>query len=298
MSTTNSKRDISGVLLFNKPLNLSSNQALQKVKRLFHAKKAGHTGSLDPLATGMLPICFGEATKFSQFLLDANKCYRVTGLLGIKTATADSEGEVIEKKDPSSITLEQIKETIEGFKGEQTQVPSMYSALKHKGQPLYKLAREGIEIERKPRPITIHEIELLETDLPAFSMRVICSKGTYIRNLIEDMGEDLGVGAHVSRLHREYSEPYQEEEMQTLETLGERVDKVPMLLPIDSMLKHLPCVTLTDDEINALYLGKPLLDKAPDHDMFKLYDEHGDFKGVGERAGHGNIKSKRLLKQL
>jgi tRNA pseudouridine55 synthase len=291
------KKDINGVLLLNKPLHLSSNQALQKAKRLFQAKKAGHTGSLDPLATGMLPLCFGEATKFSQFLLDANKCYEVTGILGVKTATSDSEGEVIAFKDPAHITLEQLKETLDNFLGEQTQVPSMYSALKHKGQPLYKLAREGVEVERKARFITIHSIELLDVDFPAFSLRVVCSKGTYIRNLVEDIGEALGVGAHVSRLHRAYSEPYQEKPLYTLDELHELSDIHALLLPIDSMLGTLPRITLSDDEISALFQGKKLSKECACPSTFTLYNEEGHFKGLVESINKGQLKSKRLLKQ-
>lgn len=299
MTKTNdkpAKRDIDGVLLLNKPLHLSSNSALQKVKRLYLAKKAGHTGSLDPLATGMLPICFGEATKFSQFLLDANKCYEVTGHLGIKTTSADTDGEVVATKDTSAITEAMLKETISTFIGRQTQVPSMYSALKHKGQPLYKFARQGIEVERKARPITIHNIEILEINLPSFSLCVSCSKGTYIRNLIEDIGEALNVGAHVARLHRLYSEPYTSESMYTLENLEAHDKKELLLLPIDTMLSPMPSVMLSDEEIRDLYLGKPLMNKQTQDALFKIVDESGQFKGVGERIATGGIKSKRLLK--
>lgn len=284
---------LDGVFLLNKPLHLSSNHALQKVKRFFKVKKAGHTGSLDPLATGMLPICLGEATKFSQFLLDADKCYQVTGILGIKTATSDSEGDVIEFRDPTDITLSALKNTLTTFLGEQQQVPSMYSALKHNGVPLYKLARQGIEIERKPRTITIRSIELTDVDLPAFSLKVVCSKGTYIRNLIEDIGEKLGVGAHVSRLHRNYSMPYQASKQHALQDLSEK--SYQGVLPVESMLSHLPTVSLSDEEVNNLYLGKPLLNVSAPASLFSLYDAQNVFIGVGEKAADGSIKSRRLL---
>lgn len=295
VSKASIKQDISGVLLLNKPLGISSNKALQKAKYLFNAKKAGHTGSLDPLATGMLPICFGEATKFSQFLLDANKAYEVTGRLGIKTATSDSEGEIIARCNPCDITQAALELVIKQFIGPQKQVPSMYSALKHQGVPLYKLARAGQTVERKARDIVIHEIELLSFDLPDFRCRVQCSKGTYIRNLVEDIGETLGVGAHVAQLHRPYSEPYQTDKMYTLAEL-EKIDDVrSCLLLIDSMLSHLPKIMLTQDEINDLYLGRQISRNDLNHPILTLYDENNVFKGVGEVMSSNIIKSKRLL---
>jgi len=195
-------RQIDGILLLDKPIGISSNRALQKIKHLFQAKKAGHTGTLDVLASGLLIICFGKATKLAQLLLDADKCYQVAGKLGIKTATCDSEGEVLETKPTDNITLELIQETLEKFRGEITQVPSMYSALKHKGTPLYKLARKGIEVERKARKVHIYALKLLDWNNDLLKLDVRCSKGTYIRNLIDDIGRALGCGAYVTELRR------------------------------------------------------------------------------------------------
>jgi tRNA pseudouridine55 synthase len=195
-------RQIDGILLLDKPVGISSNRALQKIKHLFQAKKAGHTGTLDVLASGLLIICFGKATKLAQLLLDADKSYQVTGKLGVKTTTCDSEGKVLETKPIDNITLELIQETLEKFRGEITQVPSMYSALKHNGTPLYKLARKGIEVERKARKVHIYELKLLDWSNDILKLDVRCSKGTYIRNLIDDIGQDLGCGAYVTELRR------------------------------------------------------------------------------------------------
>ncbi|MCG8011081.1 MAG: tRNA pseudouridine(55) synthase TruB, partial [Candidatus Thiodiazotropha weberae] len=198
----NRGRNINGVLLLDKPQGMTSNKALQEVKFLYKAAKAGHTGSLDPLATGLLPICFGEATKLSAFLLDADKRYLVKVKLGETTTTADAEGDVVETSDPSGVTEDALRETMAEFLGEQQQLPPMYSAIKHNGERLYKLARQGIEVEREPRTIHIHGIDLLSFDLPEFEMDVRCSKGTYVRTLAEDIGKRLGCGAYVSGLRR------------------------------------------------------------------------------------------------
>lgn len=202
-------KPISGILLLDKPINTTSNHILQKIKKLFHAQKAGHTGSLDPLATGMLPICFGSATKLSQYLLDSDKRYLVIGLLGVKTKTGDSEGEIISTADSSYVTLEKITSVLEKFRGQIYQTPPMFSAIKFKGQPLYKLARKGIEIPRTPRLVTIHNLELKEFANSSFSLDVSCSKGTYIRQLIEDIGDELQCGAHVTMLRRVSVKPFE-----------------------------------------------------------------------------------------
>lgn len=207
---------IDGILLLDKPLHITSNGALQQVKRLFGAKKAGHTGSLDPLATGMLPICFGRATKLSQKLLESDKYYDVTARLGEKTQTGDAEGEIIEKRPASHVTLELLQSILPAFTGVIEQIPPMYSALKHKGKPLYQLARQGIEVARQPRQVTIHKLELLtgivraadDPEVATVSFHVHCTKGTYIRTLMEDIGEALGCGAHVIRLRRTAVAPY------------------------------------------------------------------------------------------
>lgn len=257
------KHSISGVVLLDKPLGLTSNKALQKVKHLFGANKAGHTGSLDPLATGMLPICFGDATPFSQYLLDADKCYTVTACLGVKTTTGDKEGDVIASIPlPETITAK-LSHILSQFTGDITQVPSMYSALKHEGKPLYKLARKGIEIERAARPITIHAIELLHVDLPYVSLRVICSKGTYIRNLIEDIGDALDVGAHVVALHREWVSGLKQYPMLTLDAFVKQSESPEVLkkqvYPFDILLTSIESeVALSYDEMIAMYQGKKL----------------------------------------
>ncbi|MFB0990312.1 MAG: tRNA pseudouridine(55) synthase TruB, partial [Porticoccaceae bacterium] len=200
----NRGRSVNGIFLLNKPMGLSSNQALQRVKNLFDANKAGHTGSLDPLATGVLPICLGEATKFSQFLLESDKHYLSTFTLGVRTETGDCDGAIREEQDASAITEQQIELAIEAFRGDILQIPSMYSALKHNGQPLYKLARQGIEIEREPRPVTVFKYNILDFrpgPKAELDVEVHVSKGTYVRSLAEDLGNAIGCGAHVSALH-------------------------------------------------------------------------------------------------
>lgn len=211
--------DVDGVLLLNKPQGLTSNAALQKIKRLYNAKKAGHTGSLDPLATGMLPVCFGKATKFSQHFLNADKLYEVTGLLGFKTDSGDSQGTVLKVTNDFKISSETLLEALENFKGKIKQIPPMYAAIKHKGVPLYKYARQGINIERVPREIIIHKLDLVNFENMQFTLQVLCSKGTYIRSLIDDLGDLLGVGAHVIKLHRVYTAGFANLAMYTLESL-------------------------------------------------------------------------------
>jgi tRNA pseudouridine55 synthase len=206
-------RKVNGILLLDKPLGITSNDALQRVKHLFRARKAGHTGSLDPLATGLLPICLGEATKISAFLLDADKRYRVKVKLGVTTTTADAEGEVLEEKPITGVDQARIEAALESFRGEIDQLPPMYSAIKHKGERLYNLARQGIEVEREPRRITIHSLVLLDWQAPEFSLDVHCSKGTYVRTLAEDIGNVLGCGAHVTALHRSGVGPFGDAQM-------------------------------------------------------------------------------------
>lgn len=243
-----------GVLLLDKPRGISSNAALQKAKHLFRAKKAGHTGSLDPLATGMLPICFGEATKMSTYLLASDKSYRTIAKLGVITDSGDSDGTVIETRELLPFTREQVEAELGKLRGPIEQVPPMYSALKHQGQRLYKLARQGIEVERKARPVTIHELQLQALDADSVTLAVSCSKGTYIRTLVEDLGQSLGCGAHISMLRRTGVDPYSHLPMLTLEELEEiqqnsgetALDQC--LLPLDSALDHLPGVTLDSAE--------------------------------------------------
>ncbi|MCD8542938.1 MAG: tRNA pseudouridine(55) synthase TruB [Gammaproteobacteria bacterium] len=254
------KYDIHGIFILDKPIGVSSNQALQSVKRLFQAKKAGHTGSLDPLATGMLPICFGEATKYSQHLLDADKCYDVTAVLGLRTDTGDSEGQVISER-ALSITRETLLQMLPKFTGVLDQTPPMYSALKHHGKPLYEYARQGQSIERASRQVTIYTLDLLGFNKnivdgrDRVSLRVSCSKGTYIRSLIDDMGEYLECGAHVIALRRLWVHPFQHFFMMSLNTLESINHRSAHLLPVDQALSCWPIVCLDDDEVKRLLRG-------------------------------------------
>jgi tRNA pseudouridine55 synthase len=290
------KQPIHGILLLNKPLDLTSNGALQRAKRLFHAAKAGHTGSLDPLATGMLPLCFGEATKISQYLLDADKCYEATGLLGIKTTTADATGEVLTSQANVQISLSQLLEVLSQYQGKTKQVPSMFSALKHQGRPLYQLARKGLVVDRAARDIQIHQLELTQFDGLSFSFKVVCSKGTYIRNLIEDIGDSLGVGAHLTALHRVYTAGFETQAMYPLAELEAMtsVQREACLLPIDYALQHFKAITLSSVDTAAIRQGKILKDLLMTETCVRLYHE-GTLIGFGEMADGGGLKAKRLL---
>ena len=295
-------RDINGILLLNKPAGITSNGALQIVKRLFAAAKAGHTGSLDPLATGMLPICFGEATKFSQFLLDADKSYRVTARLGITTETGDADGEVVETR-PVNATEAQIEAALMGFLGAIEQVPSMYSAIKHEGQPLYKLARQGITVERKPRQVTIHRLELLGVEGEDVTFEVDCTKGTYVRSLVEDLGAALGCGGHVIALHRLSAGPYPAGQMLTMDELGalkddggfDAIDK--KLLPLYTAVADWPRVELGQDASYYLQQGQPVMaTQRPKEGWVTLYRaDTEEFLGVGEVQEDGMIAPRRLV---
>jgi tRNA pseudouridine55 synthase len=302
-------RPIDGILVLDKPAGQSSNGVLQAAKRLYYAAKAGHTGSLDPLATGVLPLCFGEATKFSQYLLDSDKTYRSTFVLGVKTTTGDAEGEVVAREDAGQISEAQVAEALEQFRGEITQVPSMFSALKHNGQPLYKLAREGKEVERKQRQVTVYKL-LLEAfrsagengEYPEVDVFVHCSKGTYIRSIAEDLGEALGCGAHVSVLRRVKAGPFAEAQAISLEQLqslrdGEAFTALDELLqPVESAIGHLPELTLVDDVAYYLLQGQPVLvPQAPTEGVVRLRHENGRFLGVGEIQDDGRVAPRRLI---
>ncbi|NVJ50950.1 MAG: tRNA pseudouridine(55) synthase TruB [Gammaproteobacteria bacterium] len=294
-------RVVNGILLINKPTGHSSNHVLQKLRRMYNAQKAGHTGSLDPLASGMLPICFGEATKFSQFLLDANKAYRVTARLGEKTTTADAEGEVIERREVN-VTPEQLAQVVAEFRGNTLQTPSMFSALKHQGQPLYKLARQGIEVERKARPIEVFEATIESFSAPEFSMYVVCSKGTYIRNLIEDIGEKLGCGAHVTVLHREWVGHFPAAQMLPMEHLQQLRDAEDfaamdaLLLPVDAALEGYPQVTLDDDAAFYFSQGQAISMPTPaDSDLIKVYHPSGEFLGIATVNDDLQLQPKRVI---
>ncbi len=299
MNVIDTKSSIDGIFLLNKPKGISSNVALQKAKRLFGAKKAGHTGSLDPLATGMLPICFGEATKVCQYLLDADKCYETTGLLGVKTNTSDSTGEVIAQVDDFCITSAQLNDILQHYKGHIKQIPSMFSALKYNGTPLYRFAREGIEIERPARDVFISQLQLDDFDGKQFSLTVNCSKGTYIRNLVEDIGDDLNVGAHVTQLHRLYTSGFQKMPMYTLDQLQEMslAQKLDCLIPMDKAVDYLTKIILSDDEVFTIRQGRVVANKMNVEvaDCVRLYNERSQFIGLGERQTNGDIKAKRLL---
>ena len=302
-------RSVNGIFLLNKPSGLSSNQALQRVKHIFDANKAGHTGALDPLATGVLPICLGESTKFSQFLLDSEKHYRSTYTLGVATNTGDCEGEIIAQEDASSVTRQQVEKALNQFRGEIEQVPSMFSALKHNGQPLYKLARKGIEIEREARIIQIYDYQLLDFRAgvnPQIDVQVHCSKGTYIRTLAEDLGKALGCGAHVSALDRFTSGPFDESEtlsLTELEALRERnnPDQLDYLLKsVDAAVADRLRVEL--DDIVAAYfqqgqavMSKQVFHQGQEGDIVRVFRKDGAFLGIGKVTEDGNLAPKRLI---
>jgi tRNA pseudouridine55 synthase len=293
-------RPISGILLLDKPLGLSSNHALQQVKRLYDARKAGHTGSLDPLADGMLPICLGDATKLSAFLLDADKHYWFRVKLGQATATGDAEGEVLRTRPVEGISRANIEQVLRCFLGEIEQLPPMYSALKHQGKRLYELAREGIEVEREPRKVRIHQLSLERVDLPEFELRVHCSKGTYVRTLAEDIGEALGCGAHVTALRRTGVGPYTEYPMYTMEVLQQAAEQGQaaldaLLLPIDTALGDWPAVRVSADMAFYLKQGQAVLvPKAPTEGWVRIYLGE-DFLAVGQVQDDGRIAPKRLM---
>lgn len=295
------RRSVDGVLILNKPLTFSSNAALQKVRWLFNANKAGHTGSLDPLATGVLPICFGEATKFSQYLLNADKRYEVVMQLGITTATGDAEGQILEQR-PVNCTEHDLLAVLPRFRGEITQIPPMYSAIKKDGQPLYKLARAGEVIEREPRQITIDELELLSFEGDKARLVVSCSKGTYIRTLVEDIGQALGCGAHVAMLCRTEAGPFHLGQAIDLETLIELQEKSgsetldQFLLPVDAGLLHWPSLELTEHTSYYWLHGQPVrVPEAPLNTYIRVRDHQGRFIGIGEVANDGRLAPKRLI---
>ena len=285
----------------DKPAGISSNDVVQQAKRLFGAQKVGHTGSLDPLATGVLPLCFGEATKFSQYLLDANKTYWTRIRLGVSTETGDADGEVIAQVDATAITQTQVSDALETFVGEIEQIPSMYSALKHQGQPLYKLARQGIEVERAPRTVTIYSAELLQFAEAYIELRVHCSKGTYIRSLAEDLGAALGCGGHVSALRRLAAGPYAEAQAVTLEQVSEIGDLREMdalLLPVASAVGSWPSVRLHEDTAHYVRQGQPVqVAHAPTDGWVQIFEsaEEDRFLGVGEVLTDGRIAPRRLV---
>jgi tRNA pseudouridine55 synthase len=302
----NKGRNISGVLLLDKPQGGSSNHALQKVKRLFGAAKAGHTGSLDPLATGMLPVCFGEATKISAFLLDADKRYRLKCQLGVSTTTGDTEGEVVDTQDVAAINQQSVEAILPTFLGEIEQVPPMYSALKHNGERLYKLARQGIEVERKARKVTIYNIDFLSlgrnsADQLILELEVACSKGTYVRTLAEDIAKKLDCCAHITALRRLSVGPYNGE-MMTMDQLMDLAEQGHEALdgclqPVDSGVANWPDVHLAADAAFYVQQGQAVMvPHAPTQGWVRIYDQ-SQFLGLGEIQDDGMVAPRRMIKQ-
>ena len=305
----NRGRSVNGIFLLNKPLDRSSNQALQRVKNLFDANKAGHTGALDPLATGVLPICLGEATKFSQFLLDSDKHYRSTFVLGVATETGDCDGDTVSKAEASNLTQNQIETAIEAFRGKIQQIPSMYSALKHNGQPLYKLARQGIEVERDARTINVYKYEILDFrpgPQAELDVEVHVSKGTYVRTLAEDLGAALGCGAHVSVLHRHIAGPFTEQETLTLpelEKLRENCEAPELdylLKPMDIAVADRMAVELSNIVAGYFQMGQEVMSaqafrNGQEGDIVRVFCEGGTFLGVGTITEDGKVAPKRLV---
>jgi tRNA pseudouridine55 synthase len=300
-------RDVSGMIVVDKPGGMSSNDAVQAAKRLFRAQKVGHTGSLDPLATGVLPLCFGEATKFSQFLLDSDKKYWARIKLGVRTDSGDSDGKVLETRPVEAVDAATIDRVLQDFRGEIDQVPSMFSAIKHQGQPLYKLARQGIEVERKSRRVTIYSNELVAFNGDEFELEVHCSKGTYVRTIAEEIGERLGCGAHVCALRRRKAGPYDESDMVTFEEL-ERQREIggfealdALLLPVSSAVRNWPIVSLSDATAFYIRQGQPVIvPHAPTSGHVQLVEQSTDglkqmFIGVGEILDDGRVAPRRLV---
>lgn len=297
MQTKRIKRAVHGVLLLDKPHGYSSNQALQKVKWLYQAQKAGHTGTLDPLATGVLPICLGEATKFAQHLTDENKTYVATVKFGVTTTTGDKEGDILQEV-ACNVQPQAIEAALPALTGEITQIPPMYSALKVDGKPLYAYAREGIELERKPRQVTIFAIQLLDCQENIARIEVTCSKGTYIRTLAEDIGKALKVGAHLIDLRRTATATYQIVHTVTLEALEAMTIEArdALLLPVDTAINALPKIELHADAAYYFKQGNPvwLPGLIPEGEV-RVYSEAGLFLGLGVQLANGRIAPKRVV---
>lgn len=304
-------RAVSGVLVVDKPAGVTSNDVVQRAKRLFFANKAGHTGALDPLATGVLPLCFGEATKFSQYLLESDKGYISTFHFGIDTETADADGDIVTQKDASSVTAKMLEKAIQRYRGDIEQVPPMYSALKRNGQPLYKLAREGIEVERDARPVTLYSFELLDFrpgPVAEADVRVECSKGTYIRSLAQDIGRDLNVGGHVAQLQRIQAGPFLLEQAFCLDDLelerGEQRAEILdyHLLPVDAPVAEMARLTLDDHSGFYFLRGQAVINNqvyrlGDEGDKVRVFQENGEFLGVGEITDDGRVAPSRLVAQ-
>ncbi len=286
-------RDVDGILLLDKPSGLSSNAALQQARRLFRARKAGHTGSLDPLASGLLPLCFGQATKVAGLMLDADKRYAVVAQLGIRTSTGDAEGEVTERMPAPEIDTARLESALARFRGPILQVPPMHSALKQGGQRLYALARQGLEVARAARPVTIHELSSPGREGDRLELVVACSKGTYIRTLVEDLAAALGTVGHVLQLRRVGLGPFRQERAWTLDELGalrdsggeDALDRV--LLPADRALGHWPEVRLGPAERAWVLQGQAVFATGPGGQRVRIYGPDGDFLGIGQMTAEG-----------
>ncbi len=295
------RRIVNGLVLLDKPQGLTSNAALQRVKRLFRARKAGHTGSLDPLATGMLPICMGHATKISAYLLEADKQYQTTARFGIKTDTADAEGQVIEESRITEVPREVLEAALKQFQGEILQIPPMYSALKQSGKRLYELAREGKEVVREPRKLTIHSLEIERYDPQRPVMMVHCSKGTYIRTLVEDIAAASGTIGHVAQLRRLAVSPFSEAAMVSMETLEQAAEQGEgaldeYLLPVDRAISNWPAVSLGSSESCSLLQGNAVSSsQAPEPGLVRLYGQSERFLGIGEVLADGRVAPRRLF---
>lgn len=296
------QRDVHGIVLLDKPSGMTSNGALQHVKRLYRARKAGHTGSLDPLASGLLPVCLGEATKISGFLLDADKYYRVGITLGVTTTTADADGAAIETRPVPPLNEDELRALLNRFVGRIRQVPPMYSAIKHRGQPLYRLARQGLEIERTPRDIEIFRLALTGMQADRIDLEVHCSKGTYIRTLAEDIGAALGCGAHVKALRRLKVGPFTDAGLvsfDALTELGAQANTAALdacLQPMESALASWPDVRLTDDVAFILRRGQAVLvPHAPTQGWVRLFGLNSGFLGIGHILDDGRVAPKRLV---
>jgi tRNA pseudouridine55 synthase len=296
MSKRKSGLDVSGIILLDKRLGVSSNQALQEVRRLFNANKAGHTGSLDPLATGLLPLCFGEATKVSALMLDDDKRYQVTIRLGVMTDTGDSEGQIVAEMPVPDFSESQLLDCLQHFTGEIDQVPPMYSALKHQGKKLYELAREGKTVDRPARRITIYAIELLAFDSQQISLDVRCSKGTYIRSLAEDIGDYLGSCGTVTALRRTASGQFNLADAFTIEQLRE-MDLATLYasrLPVDIPLSHIPAVSVNDDQVLSIKQGQQIDLNSTELGTVRIYSQQC-FLGLGEMLINGKLAPKKLF---
>ena len=307
-------RDVHGVVVLDKPAGMSSSNAVQCAKRLFDARKVGHTGSLDPLATGVLPLCFGEATKFSQYLLDSDKRYWAKVRLGVATDSGDADGKVVSERPVPDISRERLEAALNAFRGDIEQVPSMFSAVKHQGKPLYKFARQGIEVERQARSVTVYANDIVEFGGDELTLNIHCSKGTYVRNIAHDLGEALGCGAHVCELRRTAAGPYTQDDLVTvgrLEALraeGRSLDE--LLRPVASAVGQWPPVQLADAPAFYLKQGQPVfVPHAPTHGWVRLFEAggrparwrsagesaQGVFLGVGEILDDGRVAPRRLV---